>query len=245
MNTKIFSLSVPAILCLTFSATAAEVRGIVVKADAKNHQLVIEGRGRGLRGTELTFQLNKDTVIQNGQEPAQASDLTPGKRVRVFYERQDGQRVALRITMPGGALAEALKQAPPAEPAKEPAKSGPNDANTVSGTLRRLALTDREIVVVRANPAGGPDIETTIFVPESAKIDKDGKAIRLEELKEGLQVSVKVEKDHKEIVAKSIQLGAVVASPKSEAPPNRGDAVKKARMVLKIIDAFLGSMDRP
>jgi len=241
MNTKIFSLSVPAILCLAFSATAAEVRGIVVKADAKNHQLVIEGRGRGLRGTELTFMLNKDTVIQNGTEPAQLSDLSPGKRVRVFYERQDGQRVALRITMPGGALAEALKQAPPAELAKP----GPNDANTVSGTLRRLALTDREIVVVRADPAGGPDIETTIFVPESAKIDKDGKAIRLEELKEGLQVSVKVEKDHKEIVAKSIQVGAVVVSPKSEAPANRGDAVKKARLVLKIIDAFLGSMDRP
>ena len=240
MNTKIFSLSVTAILCLAFSATAAEVRGIVVKVDSKNHELVIEGRGRGLRGAELTFQLNKDTVIQNGQEPAQVSDLMPGKRVRVFYERQDGQRLALRITMPGGALAEALKQAPPAEPAK----AGPNDANTVSGTLRRLALTDREIVVVRANPAGRTDIETTIFVPESAKIDKDGKAIRLEELKEGLQVTVKVEKDHKEVVAKSIQVGAVVASQKMDRPSERGDGIDKARRVLKLLQALLDNIDQ-
>ena len=240
MNSKIFSLSVTAILCLAFSATAAEVRGVVVKADTKNHQLVIEGRGRGLRGTELTFTLNKDTVIQNGRESVQASELTPGKRVRVFYERQDGQRIALRITMPGGAIVEALKQGPPAEAVKP----GPNDANTVSGTLRRLALTDREIVVVRPNPGGGPDIETTIFVPESAKIEKDAKTIRLEELKEGQPVTVKVEKDHKEVVAKSIQVGAVTTSQKMDLPADRADGIDKARRVLRIIQAFLDNIDR-
>jgi hypothetical protein len=240
MNTKIFSLSWTAFLCLAIPAAAAELRGVVVKVDAKNHQLVIEGRGRGVRGSELTFILNKDTVIQNGKEPAQAGDLTPGKRVRVSYERQDGQRVALRVTMPGGVIADALKQAP-----AEPLGPGPNDANTVSGSLRRLALTDREIVVVRGNPSGGPEIETTIFVPESAKIEKDGKAIRLEELKEGLQVTVKVEKDHKEIVAKSIQVGTVSVSQKMNRPTDRDDTVDKARRVLRIIQAFLDNIDRP
>ena len=234
MNTKVYCTSVTAILCMGFAAAAAEVRGVIVKMDPKNHELVIEGRGRGLRGSELTFMLDKETAIFSGKDPAKESDLTPGKRVRIVYERQAGERVAVRITVHGAALAELAKQAP-----GEGIKPAVNDPNTISGVLRRVAQTDREIVVF------GSDKETTIFVPESAKITRDQKTIRLEDLKEGNQVAVQIEKkDGHETIARSIQVGAVVTSAKMPGPRSRSDGIDTARRVLKIIESFLDNVDR-
>jgi len=236
------------IVALGVAAPAAEVRGIIVKVDPKNHEVVIEARGRGMRGREFTLTLDKETEFRKGKEAAREADLTPGERVRIVYENDAGTRRALRITIQGAALAELAKPAPPAAPVPAPGndvKPGPNDANTVSGVLRRLALTDREIVVVGPNPAGKAEKETTIFVPEAAKITKDQKTLHLDDLKEGEQVTVQIEKDAHEIAAKSIQVGAMVANPKMTNPGPRGDRIEKARRILKIIDGFLSGMDRP
>ena len=55
---------------------------------------------------------------------------------------------------------------------------------------------------------------------------------------------MKVEKDHKEVVAKSIQVGAVTTSQKMDLPADRADGIDKARRVLRIIQAFLDNIDR-
>jgi cold shock CspA family protein len=254
-------MSLMAILSLGLAAPAAEVRGVIVKVDPKNHEVVIEARGRGMRGREFTFVLSKETEFRRGKETAREADLSPGERIRVVYENDPGNRRAVRVTIQGAALAELAKPAPandikpgPSDirpgpndikPGPNDIKPGPNDANTVSGVLRRVALTDREIVVVGPNPAGRAEKENTIFVPESAKITKDQKPIRLDDLKEGEQVTVQIEKDAHEIAAKSIQVGAMVANPKMTNPGPRGDRIEKARRILQIIDGFLSGMDRP
>ncbi len=254
MRRQIYSMSLVGILTLGLAAPAAEVRGVIVKVDPKNHEVVIEARGRGMRGREFTLALSQATEFRKGRESAREADLAPGERVRVVYEDETGTRRALRISIQGGALAQQARPAPAndvkpgpndAKPGPNDAKPGPNDANTVSGVLRRIALTDREIVVVAPNPAGKQEKETTIFVPESTKITRDQKTLRLDDLKEGEQVTVQIEKDAHEVAAKSIQVGAAAVSAKMTNPRARGDGVEKARRILRIIDGFLGGMDRP
>src|SRR5437879_6235923 len=103
MNAKHCTVSLTVILLLSLTAAAEEFRGIVVKVDAKNHELVVDGRGRRQRGNELAFMLDKETQIQIGNQSIKVDAPTPGKRVRVVYEMQAGERVAVRVTVLGGA----------------------------------------------------------------------------------------------------------------------------------------------
>src|SRR6266851_7753968 len=137
MRTKSCLLSLFASLIFNLAASAAEIRGVIVKADAANKQLTVEGRGLGVRGAIVTFQLDKDTQIQVGRTPAKAADLAPGRRVRVVYDFRGDQRMALLITLQGG-------QPSPAPPAV----SAAGKPNGLSGTLRRISFTEREIVVI-------------------------------------------------------------------------------------------------
>jgi hypothetical protein len=231
MSTKCFFLSVLASLLLGLMAQAAEIRGIILKADADKHQLTIEGRGLGVRGAILTFQLDKDTPIQAGRKPASVTDLTPGRRVRVAYDLQGDRRVALLVTLLG---------APPSS--TPPAEAAPNSGNTVSGILRRVSFTEREIVVISPASKGGPEVETILSVPETAKITKDQKAIPFDDLKEGEQVFVQAEKRDRKLVAKSIQLG-VTANANTNPEPAE-NKIEKIRGALKMLDFFLRMMEQ-
>src|SRR5207237_1046162 len=112
--------------------------------------VVLEGRGKGARGTNMTFQIDKDTQITFGQEAGALADLAAGKRVRVTYEVKGGKDVAVRIhSLLGKPAAGAVRV--------------PDDPN--AGTLQSIALTDREIVVIRRDQAG-TEKETTYQVSE-------------------------------------------------------------------------------
>jgi hypothetical protein len=212
-----------------WTIAAAEIRGVVIKADDKKQELTIDGRGKGARGLVLKFTLDQDTEILVDKKPGKVADLVPGKRVRVVYDLQDGRRVARLITLHGNAAAAAPALAPSSR-----------DANTVAGTLRRVAITDRELVVVNAGPKGGAELETTIQVPESIKISRDQKSIRFEDLKEGEQVSVATEKKDGTLTARSIQVGAAPAANSGSGEERR---IERLRQILKMVDEILQRMD--
>ena len=100
------------------------------------------------------------------------------------------------------------------------------------------SLTDREVVVVGPG-AKGPETETTIAVPETARVLRDGKAIPFDELKEGEGVTVSVEKHDGRLTAKSLQVGVAVAQP---APAS--NVVPRVRMILRIVDGILQQMEK-
>ena len=64
----------------------------------------------------------------------------------------------------------------------------------MTGVLQRVALTDREIVVIGPGAKGEPELESILTVPEDARITKDAKPAKLEDLKEGERVVVRTEK---------------------------------------------------
>ena len=231
MSAKICLLSVFASLLLGLTAQAAEVRGIVLKTDSEKNQMTIEGRGLGVRGAVLTFQLDKDTPIQAGRKPVKLSDLTPGRRVRVAYEMRGDRRVALLVTLLGAAPSSAT-----------PAEAALSSGNAISGILRRVSLTERETVVISPPTNGGEEVETILSVPEDAKITKDQQTIPFDDLKEGEQVLVQAEKVNGKLVAKSIQLGAkATTNPNPEPAQNK---IEKVRGALKMLDFFLRMMEQ-
>jgi Domain of unknown function (DUF5666) len=229
MITKSCLLSLFASLLLGLPSLAAEFRGVILKADPETKQLIVEGRGLGVRGIILTFHLDKETQIQMGRKPATAGDLSTGRRVRVTYELHGDRRVALLITLLGG-------QSP-----APPVSSAPGNADNLSGTLRRVSFTEREVVVIAPGPNGG-EVETTVTVPADVKITKDQKEIPFDDLKEGDQVLVQVEKRDGKLVAKSIQLG-VTANAQPSAGPSQNN-IAQLRRALKLIDAFLQMMEQ-
>jgi len=227
---KIFSLL--ALLLFALPLPAAEVRGSIVKTDPDRKEFTIEARGKGMRGAHLTFQIDRDTQIRKGKDAGAMADLTSGERVRVVYEAEQGRRLALLVT-----VQVPLFSAPPAPlaPPLAPATGG-----GLTGILRRIALTDREIVVITPPIKGGAETETTLLVPQDAKITRDQKPIRLEDLKEGETVTVSPEKKDGKLWAVSIQIGAVAALPPTPAPDSR---IAKIRQVLKMVDLFLQSKE--
>jgi hypothetical protein len=213
-------LSLAAALLLGGLAAADEIRGVIVKTDADLKEFTLEARGRGLRGKTLLFHFDKDTEIRDSKKPGKVADLTAGRRVVVTYETQDGQRVASRIIVRGGALAAAMPAAP--------------SGDAISGTLRRIAYTEREIVVVSAGAAGKSETETTLDVPADVKISRDQKAVGFRDLKEGEQVVVHPEKRDGRLLARSIEIGATA----SKARPPADGKLERLRQILDIIDSF-------
>ncbi|HJT77286.1 MAG TPA: hypothetical protein VJ739_08790 [Gemmataceae bacterium] len=210
MRTSACLLAVLAPLVLALAAPAAEVRGVLAKVDPDRKEVVLEGRGRGARGLTFTFTVDADTRILLGQEPGRLGDLVPGKRAHVIFEMHGDRRVALVIQAHG--IAAPAVAAPPAAPATA-------DPNAITGTLRRVAYTEREIVVIGPGPKG-PETETTLAVPADVKVTRDGKAVRFDDLQEGEKVAVTPEKRDGKLTAAAIQVGA--AAPATPATPPKG-----------------------
>ena len=231
MGAKTCSLSLFASLLFSLTSPAAEIRGIILKVDAEKNQLTIEGRGLGVRGLIMTFQLDKDTRVQFGRKPAQVADLSPGRRVRVVHDSSGERPKALLITLVGG------------QPSSVPPPVTESGGNSVAGLLRRVSFSDREIVVISPATKAGGEIETTISVPEDAKIARDQRVISFDDLKEGDQVLVQAEKRGSKLVAKSIQLG-IAAIPAQNAEPGHRNNIEQVRKALKLLDAFLQIMEQ-
>src|SRR5262245_4865022 len=158
-------------------ARADEVRGIIVRVDLDRHEVQIEGRGIGKRGLAMTFNIGKDTQILIGREMGAPSDLTPGTRVRVVL---DGPR-AVSVQVSGLRRARGSDDKPGGP---VPAPGPKEDANTVTGMLRRVSYAEREVVVIGPG-SQGPETETIVSVPKDARVLKDGKPIAFDALKDG------------------------------------------------------------
>src|SRR5262249_44673863 len=160
--------------------------------------LVLDLRGVGLRGTSMTFSLAPDMKVTVGDKPGTMTDLVAGKRVRVTYEEQGGKRVATAVhvvailqTLQGlSGLLTAPGPGPAPAPGAAPAAPAPVPGVGLAGTLRRVAVTEREIIVASQGD-GGQEKYTALAVPEDATISRDGKTIKLEDLKEGETVFVR------------------------------------------------------
>jgi hypothetical protein len=231
MTRSLALLTVAFSLLSGFKLVAAEYRGVIRRIDPARRELVIEGRGRGGRGTEITFLLAPDAEILVGGQPATPADLTAGHRAHIDYERRDGAPVARRVRATGRLGAAA---APRAEPRV------PTEPNVLSGTLRRVALTDREIVVIGPSPAGGANAETTLSVPEEAPITRDGKPIQLEDLREGEPVAVRTEPRGGKLVARAIAAGSAVLPPDT---PRADSRRERLHQFLKMLDGILQQME--
>jgi hypothetical protein len=202
------------------AACADEVRGRIVGVDPDRHQLRIEGRGR-FHGQTMTLQLDDKTQVSFGAQSAAVSDLAAGRRARVVFEDRDGKKVATSVRVLGPLPASAAPAA---------------DANTITGTLQRVAPTERELVVVGPG-ARGPETETTVTVPEGVKILKGDKALTIDVLKEGEQVTVKVDRGAGRPKAVSVHVGPLPAA-------ERSDTIPRLRMALKIADMILQQMEQ-
>jgi hypothetical protein len=212
-----FALALLLGLACGAAAWADEVRGRIVGVDLDKHQVRIEGRGR-FRGQTLTLLLDDKTQVSFGAQAAGAADLTAGRRARVVYEDRDGKKVATAIRVLGAA---------PARPA---------DANTITGTLQRVAPTERELVVIGPGPKG-PETETTVTVPEGVKILKGDKTLTIDVLKEGEQVTVKVDRRAGRPTAVSVHVGPLPAA------AQRSDVIPRLRAALQIADMILQQME--
>lgn len=214
---------------LVFAAVspAASVRGVVTRVDPDNKVFELEGRNHGLQGTALTFSLASDGRVLFGDQAGSLSDLEAGRRVRVEYERDGDRQIARVIHVLSGP-----------RPAVPTVAVTPADGDALTGVLRRVGYSDREVVVVGPG-AKGAETETSVAVPESARVVKDGKAATLDDLKEGDAATVQVEKKDGRTAALSIQVGPG-AGPAAGKPPSK--VIPKVRMLLKALDQVLENM---
>jgi hypothetical protein len=221
-------------LVIGAACSAAEIHGVISAIDLDKNELRIDGRGN-TRGSTIAFTLDDKTLVLFGREKGQPADLKAGRRVRIEYEEDDsGHRLArvLRVSGRPGATSVATPVAAPAMPA---------GGDGITGTLQRVARSDREIVVIGPGPKG-PETETTIAVPENAKIVREGKPSSLDALKEGDAVAVRVERNGKRVTALEVQVGpgaALSATPAQE----RGRLVPRIRQALHLADEVLRRMD--
>ena len=127
------------------AASAAEVRGVVARIDPDKKELVLEGRGVGVRGTVLVFTLPDQTPVMFGDQPGAPSDLQVGRRVRVEYDVDDGRQVVQMIHVLGG------PSPPPLRPRR---RRSPATGDALTGVLRHVGYSDRELTVVGPGSKG-------------------------------------------------------------------------------------------
>jgi cold shock CspA family protein len=222
----------------TSRAAPNEIRGLLVGVDLAKNELRVERRGM-----TLTLTLDEKTLVLFGAEKGVPADLKTGRRVRVeFEEDRDGLRLA-RVVRSNGRPSSA-----PAATAGTPPPTVEGDA--ITGVLQRVSRADREIVVIGPGTKG-PETETTIAIPENAKVGKDGKSSSLEALKEGDAVAVRAERRDGRLTAVEVQAGkgaGLTATPASERPrmiPRLRQALHLADEVLRRVEPFEPGSQEP
>jgi hypothetical protein len=114
--------------------------------------------------------------------------------------------------------------------------------DALTGVLRRVAVTEREIIVAQPGE-GGKEAYATVAVTADTIITRDGKPVELQDLKPEQVVTVRTEKRDGRLTALLIRVGAApeLAPPAAaEAPPAPpGTKIAKVRRVLKLVDRIL------
>jgi hypothetical protein len=195
------------ILVLAGPSLAEEVRGVITRVDLARKKVVVEGRGRGVRGVALTFTLARDCQIMFGRETGTPDDLEAGRRVRVRFETDNGEKVASLLRVRG----------------RLPDR---NDGKTVTGTLKRLDREKAEIVVSVRVGKRTPAREVTLTLADKIAVTRGGKTIPLEQLKEGARIRVHRESRKGTMVAQSIQVVGI----------QWGDLITQLRGILDLAD---------
>jgi hypothetical protein len=218
-------LTSPALLT---TAPVVEMRGIISRVDLEKKELEVDGRG-STRKTAVILQLEKSTAVLFGTQQATLDDLPIGRRVRIAFEVREGKAVARIIHVNG-----------PKPARRTTPETTRSDANTVAGTLRRVAVTDREIVIVGPG-ARGTETETTIRVPESTMIYRGEKSVTMRDLKEGEPARVKVSRRDGKLEAIEVQSGSgtamtTTAKEKSTFVPRLRLALQTADWLLKMLE---------
>jgi hypothetical protein len=224
-TSKSIALASVAFLWLGGAVLAEDIRGVVKKVDAEKSEMVIELRLGRPRGVPIAFTVNKDTKILVGSEIAELSEIPVGSRVRVQFETRNGQKVASGVSVRGSKI-----------------KAGTIAAgeNVIGGTIQRIIFTEREIVVTSPGPDGKVPLETTVTVPESAKITRDAKSIKLDDLREGEKVAIRTENRDGKLAAVTVQAGVEVRP-----AVDNSKRVEQIRQVLRLADFFLQQMSKP
>jgi hypothetical protein len=139
-----------------------------------------------------------------------------------------------------------LPGAPPAPAAPAPAAPAPvapipQGGEAMSGTLRRVAPTEREIIL--ATVEGGQEKYLVLRVPADAAITRDGKPIALADLKEEEAATVRIANRDGKAAAAAIQVGQRVegAVPLAPAPESR---ITQLRRVLQMADQVLEQFEK-
>jgi len=218
MRTKHILFSVLGICLLTTAVSAAEIPGVVAKVDLDKKELLVEGRGKA-RGLTFHFALTDDTRILFGSKPGVVADLLADKRVRVSYDEQTGNQIAVVV--------HCLYAQPKAKTAE---KIG----DGLAGSVKLINRTEREIVI--AGPGNG---ETTVSLPENVKIDRDGKEIAIDDLKEGEGARAEADQKDGRWVARALHIGATSAP-----APAKDDKAARREKVMKILQAVFQELQR-
>lgn len=229
-------LSAVGVMLLTaLFGPADEIRGVIARVDPIKKEIVVQARGAGRRGQSFTLTVTPDTRIDKGGQAVQLAELTAGKRVRASFELRGGQHVALSLSAPDllGSLLGVVAPTPAPPPPPAAAAPAPASGESVAGELRRVAFTDRELVVL-----GRGGQETILAVPEGLAVIRNGKPAEFADLKEGEQAVVRfVPRDGKR-VATSVQVGEAGAIPPQET------RIQRLRRALKFVDELLDMADR-
>ncbi len=270
-----FALGVSLVaLMASCPAFADEIRGTLMRVSPEKQEIAVDVRERGRRSTAVTLHLDADTQVMLGRKAGKISDLAVGKRVRVFFEDQNGQHMARSIIAPPvinlnpallktlanigaanginlGNLGLGAMKNPPA-PGAPPIPAAAN-GNGIGGILRRVSRTDRELVILGDPSPGKPPSETTVFVPNEAQITRDQRTIGIDDLKEGEAVVVFAQSKNGRLEAQSVSIGQppVAAAPGAPvpapvpAPAMQGDnKIARIREALRLLDGILEQFDQ-
>lgn len=244
-------LAVVVLLLTTTLASADSVRGVVSQVDLDKKELVIEGRGLGVRGLVFRFTLGGDAKVAFGNQAANLGDLPAGRMVQVVYENQNGTRIALSVNATGSKPPAPKQAADNGLPMPRKVDNGglpmprkADDAGTVSGLLRRVAYTDREVVVAVAGE-GGKEGYVSLPVADNARITRDDKPIKFDDLKEEERALVRTEMRNGKRVAIAVQTGKVSDKAMPPAVASEPSKIARARLILDIADTILQKIDQP
>jgi hypothetical protein len=218
MCAKQILLSVIGIGLLTSTVSAAEIHGVIAQFDPDKKELLVEGRGKA-RGLTFRLALTDDTRILFGSKVGAVADLLADKRIRVTYDEQAGNRIAVVIHC---------------QYAQPRTKTAEKTGEGLAGSVKLINRTEREIVIV-----GTGNAETTLSLPENVKIDRDGKEITIDEVKEGEGARAEADQQDGRWVARALHLG-VTSAP----APAKDDKAARREKVMKILQAVFQELQR-
>jgi hypothetical protein len=230
--------------------SAEEARGVIKEYDPTRKQLVIEPRAG--RGVAASFVVADGAQVTIGLRDGKLTDLVAGKRVRLTFEMRDGKPTVTAIhvidilgtlqSLPGIVGPSPPVPGAPAPPAPVAPAPLPIPANgeLATGTLRRVAATEREIIL--ATPDGGREKYLVLRVPADAQIMRDGKPIALSDLKEAEAATVRMTSMDGKPTALSIQVGKLPEGA-PPAPPSES-RITQIRRVLQMADQILEQLEK-